>query len=251
MANFLFKKSYKLSNFKRIKYDHLWGSKGVFTTIRLFGKDPKYIFLNEHIFKLNKSLNKMHIPFSLTQNILFDLIPSNLRIKKYDHLLRVAIKKNILSLSLRPRLQPKENFQCSLVNYQRSNALIKNLQYKKILSMQKKIDMQKEEILFFNKQNLLEGSTTNLIVVKNNKIILPKGIFYRGITLEFLLSKIEKNYSTKYVKFSDLESADEIILVGSGKGVVSVSSIPSIKWFSSASKTFNRLLAIYKKELKK
>ena len=39
MANFLFKKSYKLSNFKRIKYDHLWGSKGVFTTIRLFGKD--------------------------------------------------------------------------------------------------------------------------------------------------------------------------------------------------------------------
>ena len=87
MANFLFKKSYKLSNFKRIKYDHLWGSKGVFTTIRLFGKDPKYVFLNEHIFKLNKSLKKMHIPFSLTQNILFDLIPSNLRIKKYDHLI--------------------------------------------------------------------------------------------------------------------------------------------------------------------
>ena len=97
---------------------------------------------------------------------------------------------------------------------------------------------------------MLEGSTTNLIVVKNNKIILPKGIFYRGITLEFLLSKIEKNYSTKHVKFSDLESADEIILVGSGKGVVSVSSIPSIKWFSSSSKMFNRLLAIYKEQLK-
>ena len=124
MANFLFKKSYRLSNFKKTTYDHLWGSTGVFTTIRLFGKDPKYIFLNEHIFKLNKSLKKMHIPFSLTQNILFDLIPSNLRINKYDHLLRVAIKKNILSLSLRPRLQPKENFQCRLVNYQRSNCLL-------------------------------------------------------------------------------------------------------------------------------
>ena len=165
MANFLFKKSYRLSNFKKTTYDHLWGSTGVFTTIRLFGKEPKFVLLDEHIFKLNKSLKKLHIPFSLTQNILFDLMPSNLRIKKYDHLLRVAIKKNILSLSLRPRLQPKENFQCRLVNYQRSNALIKNLQYKKILSMQKKIDMQKEEILFFNKQNLLEGSTTNLIVV--------------------------------------------------------------------------------------
>ena len=251
MANFLFKKSYKLSNFKRIKYDHLWGSKGVFTTIRLFGKDPKYIFLNEHIFKLNKSLKKLHIPFSLTQNILFDLIPSNLRIKKYDHLLRVAIKKNILSLSLRPRLRPKKNFQCTLVNYQRSNPSIKNLQYKKILSLQKGIDMQKEEILFFKNKNLLEGSTTNLIVIKNNNIFLPKGNFYRGITLDFILSKIGKDYSNKFIKFADLESADEIILVGSGKGVVSVSSIPSIKWFSSSSKTFNRLLAIYKKELKK
>ena len=93
--------------------------------------------------------------------------------------------------------------------------------------------------------------SSKFCLLKNNKIILPKGIFYRGITLEFLLSKIGKNYSTKFIKFADLESADEIILVGSGKGVVSVSSIPSIKWFSSASKTFNRLLAIYKKELKK
>ncbi len=116
MATLLLKKSYLLNSLKEVSFKDLWGSKGVFTTIRLFGKGPKYIFLNEHIFKLNKSLKKLHIPFSLTQNILFDLIPSNLRIKKYDHLLRVAIKKNILSLSLRPRLQPKENFQCSLVN---------------------------------------------------------------------------------------------------------------------------------------
>ena len=57
--------------------------------------------------------------------------------------------------------------------------------------------------------------------------------------------------SIKEPNWTGTLSADEIILVGSGKGVVNVSSIPSIKWFSSASKTFNRLLAIYKKELKK
>ena len=250
MANFLFKKSYKLSNFKKTTYDHLWGSTGVFTTIRLFGKEPKFVLLDEHIFKLNKSLKKLNIPFSLTRNKLFDLMPHNLRIKKYDHLLRVAIKKNIISLSLRPRLPPKKNFQCTLINYQRSNPSIKNLQYKKILSLQKGIDMQKEEILFVHNKNLLEGSTTNLIVIKNNNIFLPKGNFYRGITLEFLLSKIGEDYRNKFIKFADLESADEIILVGSGKGVINVSSIPSIKWFSSSSKMFNRLLAIYKEQLK-
>ncbi len=250
MANFLFKKSYKLSNFQQVKYDHLWGSTGVFTTIRVYGNRPKYILINEHISQLNKSLKKLNIPFSLTQNKFLDLMPNNLRIKKYDHLLRVAIKKNILSLSLRLRLKPKKNFQCKLVNYQRSNAFIKNLQYKKILSMQKKIDMQKEEILFFKNQNLLEGSTTNIIMIKSNKIILPKGSVYKGITLQFLLSKIGKNYRSKFIKFSDLERADEIILVGSGKGVIKVSSIPSIKWFSSSSKMFNKLFSIYKNKLK-
>ena len=64
------KKSYRLSNFKTT-YDHLWGSTGVFTTIRLFGKEPKFVLLDEHIFKLNKSLKKLHIPFLLTRNIAF------------------------------------------------------------------------------------------------------------------------------------------------------------------------------------
>ena len=54
MANFLFKKSYKLSTFKNVKYDHLWGSKGVFTTIRVYGESPKYIFLKEHFERVNQ-----------------------------------------------------------------------------------------------------------------------------------------------------------------------------------------------------
>jgi branched-subunit amino acid aminotransferase/4-amino-4-deoxychorismate lyase len=49
---------------------------------------------------------------------------------------------------------------------------------------------------------------------------------------------------------SDLLSADEIILVGSGKGVVKVSSIPQIKWFSSSSKMFKRISSIYEAQLK-
>jgi hypothetical protein len=47
-----------------------------------------------------------------------------------------------------------------------------------------------------------------------------------------------------------LLSADEIILVGSGKGVIKVSSIPEIKWFSSSSKMFKRFSSIYDAQLK-
>ena len=130
------------------------------------------------------------------------------------------------------------------------NARVKNLHYKKILSLQKDIDMQKEEILFYSKKKILEGSTTNLIMIKNNQIIMPKGNYYKGITMIYLLKKFTNKYIFKVITILDLLSADEIILVGSGKGVVKVSSIPQIKWFSSSTKMFKRLSSIYEAKLK-
>ena len=43
MAIFLLKKSYQANNQKEIGFKDLWGSYGVFTTIRLFGKPGKLI----------------------------------------------------------------------------------------------------------------------------------------------------------------------------------------------------------------
>ena len=250
MVDFSFKKSYNFNNFNNLKYDHLWGSKGVFTTVRVVGNSPRYIFLKDHLLQLNKSLKKLNIKFTLTEKKLLELIPHQLNIKNFNHLLRIAIKQNLLSISLRPRLTPSNNFQCQLVNYQRVNARVKNLHYKKILSLQKDIDMQKEEILFYNKKIILEGSTTNLIMIKNNQMIMPTGNYYKGVTINFFIKRFKNKCKFKSITFTDLLSADEIILVGSGKGVVKVSSIPQIKWFSSSSKMFKRLFSIYEAELK-
>jgi len=250
MVNFSFKKSYNFNNFNNVKYDHLWGSKGIFTTVRVVGKSPRYIFLKDHLSQLNKSLKKLNIKFTLTEKKLLELIPNQLNIKKFNHLLRIAVKQNLISISLRPRLIPSNNFQCQLVNYQRVNARVKNLHYKKILSLQKNIDMQKKEILFYSKKIILEGSTTNLIMIKNNKMIVPKGNYYKGITMNYFLKKFKNKYISKSITLSDLLTADEIILVGSGKGVVKVSSIPQIKWFSSSTKMFKRLSSIYKAQIK-
>ena len=250
MVNFSFKKSYNYNSFNSVKYDHLWGSKGVFTTVRVVGRSPRYIFLKEHLSQLNKSLKKQNINFVLTEKKLLELIPHQLHIKKFNHLLRIAVKQNLISISLRPRLTPSNNFQIQLANYQRTNATVKNLHYRKILSLQKNIDMQKEEILFYNKKMILEGSTTNLIMIKNNQMIVPTGNYYKGITMNFFLKKFKNKFKFKSITYSELSSADEIILVGSGKGVVKVSSIPQIKWFSSSSKMFKRLSSIYEAQLK-
>ena len=86
-------------------------------------------------------------------------------------------------------------------------------------------------------------------MIKNSQIILPKGNYYKGVTMNYLLKKIQNKYFFKSIRFSDLLVADEIILVGSGKGVVKVTSIPQIKWFSSSAKMFKRLSSMYKAQL--
>ena len=65
MAKKLLKKSYYLKNLKATPYDNLWGSKGVFTTIRILGCPPKFIFFDDHILNLNKFLKSTKVNFVL------------------------------------------------------------------------------------------------------------------------------------------------------------------------------------------
>ena len=55
MATLLLKKSYQLSNLKEVTFNDLWGSRGVFTTMRMVGKPPKLILLKPHLENLIKS----------------------------------------------------------------------------------------------------------------------------------------------------------------------------------------------------
>ena len=50
MATLLLKKSYLTSSLKEVPFKDLWGSHGVFTTMRVIGKPFKIIFLK----RLNK-----------------------------------------------------------------------------------------------------------------------------------------------------------------------------------------------------
>ena len=134
MANILFKKSYQLKNFKNIPYENLWNRHGIFTTIRVTGKPLKFIFLKEHIKNFNSSLKKFSINFYLSEILFENKIKILFKNEYfYNHLLRIAITKKIISISLRKRNKTKKNFIGKIVNYQRSNPPFKNLKYLKIL----------------------------------------------------------------------------------------------------------------------
>ena len=251
MESILLKKSFQINNLKKIKFNSLWGHDGIFTTIRLIGKKPNFVLIDKHLKKFNKDIKYFDINFKLTKKFLMNFLQSQSSIKNYDHLLRVAITKKILSISLRKRNKPQKNFKAKIIKYQRALPNLKNLQYKKILALQNKINLKKEELIFYYKNKLLEGSTTNLIFIKKNKVIIPKNSYYKGITLAYLLNSISKRILKEDIFISNLNEFSEIILVGSGKGVISISSIKDLNWYRSSLKMYNLLDKIYSRVLLK
>ena len=246
MAKNLFKKSYLHKNLTKIPFDSLWNTKGVFTTIRVKGSPPKYIFLNEHLNNLNKSLKKININFVMSYENFKKIIKNEFKTNvNYNHLLRIAINNKKISIDLRKCLKHYKFFKGILVNYKRSNAVIKNLYYKKILKLLSSINMNSSEIILFKQNSILEGCTTNIICVKNKKLYLPKNNYYFGITLKFITQYTKRRIFKTNITLKKLESFDEILLVGSGKGVVAVNKIPQINWINKSQIVYKELQDLY------
>ena len=244
MVTLLLKKSYRHKDLKEIKFNDLWNAYGVFTTMRVIGKSAKILFYKSHIDNLIKSLKKYKIfKRNLKLNI-GNLISQNLKKnKKYDHLLRVASNNKIISISLRKRPITKSNFKLKLINYKRVDAKYKNLKYKKILKLLNKFDTTKFDIALYKNRKLLESGTSNLLFIKNNKIYSPRIDIYKGITFKFFSKKVKIISKDIYMK--NIGIYDEILLIGSGKGVVSVSKIENTSWKRKSLKIYHRLFKIY------
>ena len=249
MVTLLLKKSYRHKDLKEIKFHDLWNSYGVFTTMRVIEKPAKIIFFKEHINNLIRSLKVYKInKKNIKQNIL-KLIKLNLnKNKKYDHLFRVAANNKMISISLRKRLKPKLNFSLKLIDYKRIKPEYKNLKYKKIMNFLKKIDTTKSDIALYKNKKILESGTSNLLFVKKNKIYSPINNFYKGTTLKFFTKKLKK-IKKRNIFIDSLESYEEIIVIGSGKGVVSVNSIEKPFWKRKSLKNYRILSKIYQQAI--
>ena len=81
--------------------------------------------------------------------------------------------------------------------------------------------------------------------IKQNKIYTPTKDYYEGNTFKFFKSKIKKMIK-KDIFVNDLKSYDEILLVGSGKGVASVKTIKQIGWKRKNLKHYNIFLRYYR-----
>ncbi len=248
MATLLLKKSYLHKDLKETKFNDLWNNYGVFTTMRVIGKKKKILFFKDHINNLINSLKIYKLNRKNLRKNILNIIKINLRFKKnFDHLLRVAVDRKIISISLRKRNKAKLNFKLKLLNYKRIDPTHKNLKYKKILSFLKKLDNREYDVALYKNNKILETGTSNLLFIQKDKVYSPKKSFYIGTTFKFFKKKIKIIF--KDINIKDVKNYDEIILVGSGKAVTSVSTIEELKWKRKSLKIFDKLKLIYQKAI--
>ena len=250
MVKYLLKKSYQRKDLKEINFRDLWNSNGVFTTMWIYEKPARILFFKSHIDNLIKSLKVYKIYEKKINSKILKLIKINIKKnKKYNHLLRIAINKKLISLSLRNKYKTVSNFNLKLVNYRRINPQYKNLKYKIILKYLSKLNTNKSDIALKVGNKILETGTSNLLFVSNSKIFSPINNFYKGTNYKYFKKKIR--IIKKNIILEQLNKFEEIILIGSGKGVTSVKNINEIKWKRKDNTIFKKLSLIYNKEIKK
>ena len=193
MVKLLLKKSYLHKNLKEVSFRDLWDSHGIFTTMRVIGKSPKIFLYKEHINNLIKSLSTYRLNQKKLKKDLIILIKNFLKKNiSYDHLLRIACNKNLISISLRKRLKHNSKFYLQLFNYKRVDPYLKNLKYKKILEQLNKYDTTRNDVaLYVN--NYFEINYEKLS--KADTIVLSPG---PGSPKDYpMTSKIYKSFKGK------------------------------------------------------
>ena len=107
-----------------------------------------------------------------------------------------------------------------------------------------KVDSTKFDIALVANDNVLETGTSNLVFVKNGNVFSPKRNCYIGNTIKFISKKIKINF--RDISIKSIHDYDEIILIGSGKGVTPISKISELNWKKRRNNCYIKLNKIYK-----
>ena len=135
-----------------------------------------------------------------------------------------------------------------MINYKRIDPELKNLKYQFILKHLSTMDNTTSDVGLCFKKKILESGTSNIFLIKKDKIYSPSNNIYKGVTYNFFKKKLSKIYN-KEILINTLVDYDEILLIGSGKAVTSVETIKEIKWRRKSLIYYKILSNFYKKEI--
>ena len=214
----------------------LFFGKGVFETILV---KEEAIFLEEHIKRLNNSINELNIG----EEVEIDYVSDFIRRKNIKNkALKITVTEENLIFSEREIKYQKEHYEKGFIAYFTNvlrNSTSRIVNFKTLNYLENIIEYEicqrngLNEAIFFNEQGYLcEGCTTNIFIVKNGKIYTPKiecGLL-PGVVRKWVIDNFDV-IETKITK-DELLNSDEVFLTNSLVGVIKVSEIEN-KLFDS------------------
>ena len=98
-----------------------------------------------------------------------------------------------------------------------------------IIAIQKARKQGFDDILYTDKKNILEASTSNIFIIKKNQLITPKTGVLAGITRKIIMEKIKTNLKKieRKVKIKEAYNADEAFITSSTRQLTPVTQIDS------------------------
>jgi len=116
--------------------------------------------------------------------------------------------------------------------YQRSLPTSKTSNYLNAVLLQKEKDSKGAvEILYTSNNNILECSTSNIFIVKNNKLITPKDHILKGITRLIAIRIAKENnlfVIERDVKIKEVITADEVFITATNKKIMPIVKIDNM-----------------------
>lgn len=201
-------------------------AQGVFETI-LIKKEA--IFLEEHINRLNKSIDIMN----LGEHIDIKFIKNFIKEEKLKNIvLKIVVTEKNIVFSTRKIKYSKEDYKngfklklSSVLRNPTSNmTYIKSLSYNENLYEYNKANKEGfNEVVFLNIYgNIAEGATSNIFIIKDKKIYTP--MISDGILPGVVRNWVIENFKVceKHLNKKDLYSADEVFITNSVLGIMKV-----------------------------
>jgi len=211
----------------------LFFGRGVFETI-LWKDRP--IFLNEHLERLKKSMEKIGLLpleeknlkeyldklYIKNKGVKITVTPLNIIITERE----INYKEEDYNRGMKLTISQVRRNSTSRLCYIKSNCYIENLIEKENA---KKIGY--DDVIFLNENGYVtETSSANIFFVKNKCMFTPKT--EDGLLAGIIRDEIIKNCKVeqKSITIEDLKEAEEIIVTNSLMGVMHISEIDNIKY---------------------
>jgi 4-amino-4-deoxychorismate lyase len=210
--------------------------RGAYTSVRVEGCSPPIpYFFPLHLERITRSLEllglKPRLGISEVEKLFLSVL--NRDQQQFCHKVQITLNSEWLLIEGLPIKEKIGGLRGLLFEFERKIPRAKGFQNPGLYSAVGKLDRNQEELLLISKEGLiLEGSTSNLLFISANQIIIPVQNNLPGITLQVLLPELRKVFEVfqRDVHLQELPNFDEILAIGSGKEVVPILSVDQESW---------------------